>query len=140
MSFPFSTRHILTVFAVLFALVMAVAPPAIFGPEQARILGVVLVTLVLWGTGVVPGYLASLIFFAVLLVLDLAPPDLVFAGFQSTAVWLIVSGFVIGAAISVSGPIKRVHENQARIVDELKSVGAMISKRLGYVGAMKQKR
>ena len=49
------------------------------------------------------------------------------------------TGAVI-AAISVSGPIKRVHENQDRIIDELKSVGAVISKRLGYVGAMKQRR
>ena len=49
------------------------------------------------------------------------------------------TGAVI-AAISVSGPIKRVHENQDRIIDELKSVGAVISKRLGYVGSMKQRR
>lgn len=99
----FSVKHILTGVVALLALVIAVLPPPMLMPDQARILGIVLVTLVFWGTSLVPGYLASLIFFAVLLVFGLAPPDLVFAGFSSTAVWLIVSGFVIGAAISISG-------------------------------------
>ena len=44
------------------------------------------------------------------------------------------------AAISVSGPIKRLNANRERVVDELKSVGATISKRLGYVEAMKLRR
>jgi len=88
---------------VLAALVLALLPPAGLTLEQARTLGIVLVTLALWATGVVPGYLASLIFFAVVLILGLAPAATVFAGFGSTAVWLIVSGFVIGTAIGVSG-------------------------------------
>lgn len=41
------------------------------------------------------------------------------------------------AAISVSGPVKRMNANCAKIVEELKSVAAVISKRLGYVKAMK---
>ncbi len=41
------------------------------------------------------------------------------------------------AAISVSGPIKRICENREKIVDELKNVGGSISRRLGYVKAMK---
>lgn len=96
-------KQILVGLVALFALALAFSPPAMLSMDQARILGIVLVTLVLWGTSLLPGYLASLIFFAVLLVFGLAKPDLVFAGFQSTAVWLIVSGFVIGAAISISG-------------------------------------
>ena len=49
------------------------------------------------------------------------------------------TGAVI-AAISVSGPIDRVNENRTRIVDELKTVGGVISRRLGYVNAMKMRR
>ena len=94
------------VFAALvavLALALAVIVPWGLSPAQAQVLGIVLVTLSLWGTGVVPGYLASMIFFAVVLILGFAPPDQVFAGFGSAAVWLIVSGFVIGAAIGISG-------------------------------------
>lgn len=41
------------------------------------------------------------------------------------------------AAISVSGPIKRISDDRERIVTELKAVGSVISRRLGYVTAMK---
>ncbi len=68
------------------ALGLAVLPPVGLSAGQARILAVVLVTLGLWASGVVPNYLASLILFAVVLVFGLAPADLVFAGFGSTAV------------------------------------------------------
>lgn len=74
----------------------------------ARSAGVVLVTLVLWSTAVLPPFLTSLSFFTLVLVLGLARPERVFAGLGSTAVWLIISGFIIGAAISVSGLGKRL--------------------------------
>ena len=64
---------------------------------------VVLVTLVFWSSGCVPPFLAGLIFFALVTTLGLISPTIVFAGFGSTAVWLIISGFIIGAAISKSG-------------------------------------
>lgn len=98
-----AAKPLLTGLVVLAALTIGVMQPAMLAGDQAWILGIVLVTLVLWGTSIVPGYLASLLFFAVLLVFGLAGPDLVFAGFESAAIWLIVSGFVIGAAISMSG-------------------------------------
>lgn len=88
---------------VLFGLWLALLPPAAMSPLQARTLGIVLLTVSLWGSGAVPGYLASMIFFAVTIIGGLAPPDLVFAGFGSAAVWLIISGFVIGSAIAVTG-------------------------------------
>ena len=90
-----SIKRLLVALVALFALATAWAPPPMLEADQARILGVVLVTLALWGAGLAPNYLPSLIFFAVLLVFGLALPDLVFGGFESTAVWLIVSGFVI---------------------------------------------
>ena len=44
------------------------------------------------------------------------------------------------AAISVSGPIRRLGENREKVIEELKSVGAMISRRLGFVAAMRQRK
>lgn len=89
--------------AVLGGLALAVLAPWGLSAAQAQLLGITLVTLSLWGTALVPGYLASLIFFAFVLIAGLAAPHDVFAGFGSAAIWLIVSGFVIGAAISLSG-------------------------------------
>lgn len=64
---------------------------------------VIVVTLALWSTGLVPPFVTALIFFGAVLISGLAPPDLIFAGFGSAAVWLIISGFVIGAAIRETG-------------------------------------
>ena len=89
--------------SVLIALALAIIVPAPFDRVQAATLGIVLVTLTLWATSVVPNYLGSMVFFAVVLILHLAKPDLVFSGFASAAVWLIISGFVIGSAINISG-------------------------------------
>jgi len=62
-----------------------------------------LVTLSLWGTGLVPGYVASTFLFVALILTGLAVPQDVFASFSSSAIWLIVAGAVIGAAITHSG-------------------------------------
>lgn len=82
--------------------------PIGFDADQAAIFGIVMVTLALWATSLVPGYLASLFLFAALLIAGLAPADVVFSGFASGAMWLIVSGFVIGSAISQVGLDRRL--------------------------------
>ncbi|MBD3765916.1 MAG: anion permease, partial [Rhodobacterales bacterium] len=96
-------RPLIVALVLPLAALIGLTAPGALSSDQGQILAVTLVTLTLWGTGVVSGYLPSLIFFAVVLVLGLAPPDLVFSGFGSSGVWLIVSGFVIGAAIGISG-------------------------------------
>jgi len=85
------------------ALWLACGPFAATDPVIARSAAVILLTLALWITALFPPFLTSLIFFALMLISGLAKPELVFSGFASTAVWLIVSGFVIGSAITVSG-------------------------------------
>ncbi|WP_211364277.1 SLC13 family permease [Propionivibrio limicola] len=103
MSKSFSIRNLFVWGAFAIAFWLAVGPLASVDPLAARSAAVVLVTLVLWSTGVLPPFLSSLIFFALVLIFGLARPDLVFSGFGSAAVWLIVSGFIIGAAITASG-------------------------------------
>ncbi|SDH31843.1 SLC13 family permease [Propionivibrio dicarboxylicus] len=100
----FSAKHLFILVAVLAAVWVAFGPfAASVGARTAQCAAVVMVTLALWSTGVLPPFLTSLIFFSLVVVFGLARPDLIFSGFASTAVWLIVSGFVIGSAIGVSG-------------------------------------
>ncbi|BCV35909.1 SLC13 family permease [Shewanella chilikensis] len=68
----------------------------------------VLMTLVLWSTGALPPFMTGLVFFSLATVLQLIDPAILFSGFSSTAVWLIISGFVIGSAISSSGLSQRL--------------------------------
>ncbi len=63
----------------------------------------VLVAIGLWATAVLAEYLTAILFFCLTLVLGIAPPQVVFAGFHSTAVWLVFGGMVIGLAVKKSG-------------------------------------
>ncbi|TCS41074.1 SLC13 family permease [Reinekea marinisedimentorum] len=94
--------------SILAALLLVVFPvdgqPANFSYSAA----VVLITLVGWSTGFLPPFLMALIFFALVMIFDLVDPALLFSGFGSTAVWLIISGFVIGAAITTTGLGKKL--------------------------------
>lgn len=93
-----------SVVAALFAaLWLAVIPHTLVLESASHAAAVVLITLVLWSTGLFPPFLTALIFFAMVIIFKLAAPALIFSGFASTAVWLIISGFVIGAAITRSG-------------------------------------
>lgn len=99
----FSAKNLLVVAVLALALWVATVPWASTPPLMAHSGAVILVTLLLWSTGALPPFLTSLIFFGLVLIFGLAKPDQIFSGFSSAAVWLIISGFVIGAAIRVSG-------------------------------------
>ncbi|TBW51259.1 SLC13 family permease [Marinobacter halodurans] len=104
-------RHLsqgLVAIAVLLAILIQLHPPAALSAGQTRTLGIVLVTLVLWATGVLPEYLSALIFFLAALLLEVATPAQIFSGFSSSAWWLIFAGMVIGMAIRSTGLGDRV--------------------------------
>lgn len=56
-----------------------------------------------WASGIVPGAVTALAFFALAMVTGAAPAATVFSGFASTAFWLIFGGLVLGVAIRRSG-------------------------------------
>jgi di/tricarboxylate transporter len=60
-------------------------------------------TIGLWATGWLAEYLTALIFFALATIFGVAAPATVFAGFASSAFWLVLSGYVIGIAIRKTG-------------------------------------
>ena len=93
---------------ILFAIIIAVLPSTAQSEQFSHHAAVILITLVGWSTGVLPPFLIALGFFAMVSILDLMPTSLLFSGFGSTAVWLIISGFVIGSAISSSGLGKKL--------------------------------
>ena len=64
---------------------------------------VVGITILLWATSLLPEFITALLFFAVAMVAKIAPPDVIFGGFASSAFWLVFSGFVLGIAIRKMG-------------------------------------
>ncbi|WP_111497224.1 SLC13 family permease [Marinobacter bohaiensis] len=102
----FNRRHLapaLVVLVAFLAVLIQVHPPAVLDANQTRTLGIVLVTLVLWATGVLPEYLSALLFFLAALLLEVATPAQIFSGFASSAWWLIFAGMIIGLAIRNTG-------------------------------------
>lgn len=69
---------------------------------------IILAVIVLWATSRLPEYLVALLFFAAVMVLQLAPAGVVFSGFASSAFWLVLSGFVLGTAIRSTGLADRL--------------------------------
>jgi anion transporter len=70
--------------------------------------GIAAATVGLWATARLPEYLTALLFFAAAMMLHIAPAEVVFSGFSSSAFWLVLSGFVLGAAIRKVGLADRL--------------------------------
>jgi di/tricarboxylate transporter len=62
----------------------------------------------LWATGLLPEFVTALLFFAVATLSGVGSTSGVFSGFGSSAFWLVLSGLIIGAAMSKTGLGTRV--------------------------------
>ncbi|MCC7046880.1 MAG: anion permease [Alphaproteobacteria bacterium] len=100
--------------AVIAAVAIFLALPALpfaqgwLEPAQARAAGLVLLTLGFWALVVLPEFTTALIFFLVAMVLHVAPPQAVFAGFSSAAWWLVFGGLIVGAGVERTGLGRRL--------------------------------
>lgn len=95
-----------TVVAVGAAICVAIAlQPGPLGAQSMAMpaLALTLFTVAMWATGALPEFVAALIFFLIAAVFAIAPTGVVFAGFTSSAWWLVFSGLIIGAAADASG-------------------------------------
>ncbi|MBL5932478.1 SLC13 family permease [Lelliottia amnigena] len=61
------------------------------------------ITIVLWATSLLPEFITALLFFTAAMIAKIAPADVIFGGFASSAFWLVFSGFVLGVAIRKTG-------------------------------------
>ena len=95
-------------FAAL-ALALYLWPQAIgLAPGLAPTAALVLFALGFWATGALPFHLTSLLLFVLATALEIAPPRVIFAGFASSALWLVFGGLVIGAAVQTTGLGRRL--------------------------------
>ena len=63
----------------------------------------VLLTIALWGLGVMAEHVTALVFFLLAMVFAIAPAELVFSGFTSATMWLVLGGLFIAHAVTVTG-------------------------------------
>jgi di/tricarboxylate transporter len=77
---------------------------------------VIVLTVALMAIGLWPEYVTALIFFTLAMLLHVGKAEMVFAGFCSSAFWLILSGFFMGQAVTRTGFGERVASYVARAV------------------------
>ncbi len=75
---------------------------------MARSAALVLLALGCWATGALPFHVTGIGLFVLATVLGVAPPRVIFAGFSSSALWLVFGGLVIGAAVETTGLGRRL--------------------------------
>jgi di/tricarboxylate transporter len=78
---------------------------ALMGGEATVAVTVLLLVLCmgLWASGVVAEIVTVMLFFSGAMLFRLAPPAVVFSGFASSAFWLVLSGMVVGLAMTRTG-------------------------------------
>ena len=95
---------------VLTAIVVAAAiavyfvpPPAGVEAETLHAAALVVLVIGLWALGSVPEYITALLFFALATLLAVAPAEVVFSGFASGTLWLVLGGLIIAEAVRCTG-------------------------------------
>ena len=103
-----STRLIAAAAAIAAAVLYFLPAPPGAPDGVMRAAAVVVLTIGLLATVALPEYLTALIFFFFSVVLAIAPPNVVFSGFFSGAVWLVFGGLILGVAIETTGLGRRM--------------------------------
>lgn len=99
-----SLPNIIAAITSLTALVLVLIPPPDgVAPTVMKGAALGLFAVGLYATVAVPEYLTALAFFTIAIIFGVAPPDVVFSGFHSTAFWLVFGGLIIGAAVQKTG-------------------------------------
>jgi anion transporter len=100
---------------LLTALIVSAAMAIYFVPPPAGVTanvmhaGALLVLVMgLWAIGSLPEYFVALIFFTLAILLQVAAPAVIFSGFASGTLWLVLGGLVIAEAVRSTGLGERI--------------------------------
>lgn len=104
----FRLRYLVGLLATGIVAWVVIGKPLGLTANQAYSAALIIGTLALWATAIIPEIMASLLFFLLAMLLALAPAKIVFSGFHSTANWTIFGGLVIGAAVQITGLGERI--------------------------------
>ena len=97
-------RLTIILFSAVVCTTLALLPAPEGVPASAYpAIALILFTVSMWASTALPEYVAALVFFSIASVSAIASPTAIFAGFQSSALWLVFGGLVIGAAADRTG-------------------------------------
>ena len=81
-----------------------------------------------FATGAIPEFVTGLAFFALATLIAIAPNEVIFAGWSSTALWLTIGGLILGLAVNRTGLGARLAETLTRLFGPTykDQIGAMV--------------
>jgi anion transporter len=131
-------RSFLSTLVVIAAIALFFTPPPMgAGVNTMHAAAVLLLAIGLWAVGTLPEHLTGLIFLVLCMLLAIAPAGVVFSGFASGTLWLVLGGLVIAEAVRATGLGERLATFLfSRITlsyERLIAVAVFISVVLGFV-------
>lgn len=96
--------RVLTAIVAVAAVALYFTPPPAGVPVTTMHAGAVLLLAIgLWAVGSVPEHIVALMFLLLAMLLAIAPASVVFSGFESGTLWLVLGGLVIAEAVRATG-------------------------------------
>jgi len=100
---------------VLSAIIIAAAVAVYFTPpptgvsvEMMHAAALAVFTVGLWAAGTLPEHIVGLLFFMLAMALAVAPAQVVFSGFASATLWLVLGGLIMAEAVNRTGLAQRL--------------------------------
>jgi anion transporter len=114
------TRHwthgIAALALALSAALLVVPTPAGASVDIMRAAALLLFAVGFWATGALPVHLTAIAFFLFAVLIAAAPAATIFAGFASTAFWLVFGGLIVGLAVERTGLGVRLADALLRLI------------------------
>lgn len=106
----FDARKIIAAGSMFAAVLVLLWPPEFLTPEMYRAAALCIFSLGLFAGGVFPEHVSAVLFFLIAMLFSVAPADIIFSGFHSTALWLVFGGITISVAVKETGLGPRLAE------------------------------
>ncbi|RPI47227.1 MAG: SLC13 family permease, partial [Betaproteobacteria bacterium] len=78
-------------------------PPAGVSASVMHTAGIVILTIGMWATQSLPEHITGLAFLLLVVLVEVAPPNVAFSGFTSGTLWLVLGGLFIAEAVRSTG-------------------------------------
>jgi anion transporter len=83
-------------------------PPEGASVEMMHAAALAIFTVGLWAAGALPEHVVGLLFFMLAMALAVAPAQVVFSGFASATLWLVLGGLIMAEAVNRTGLAQRL--------------------------------
>ncbi len=90
------------------AVIFLLPPPQGMTVTAMHAAALLVFTVGLWASGTLPEHITGFLFFLMAMVLAVAPPQIVFSGFASATLWLVLGGLILAEAIHRTGLAQRI--------------------------------